>query len=272
MLDESSIRDLLTAVAAGRCDVDGALKSLRHLPFEDAGFVRVDHHRALRTGLAEVIYCPGKTPAQVAEIVARLAAAHPRLLATRATVEQFETAKLRVPALQYDATARAAWLDRKSSRLRRSGVIVAAAGTSDLPIAEEAALTATLMGEAVERLYDVGVAGLHRLLPHVAALQSASVIVAVAGMEGALPSVISGLAGVPVIGVPTSAGYGTSFGGISALLAMLNSCAAGISVVNIDNGFGAGFLAAQINAGRWRGGTMNPGVAAMNAEGSRGAS
>jgi pyridinium-3,5-biscarboxylic acid mononucleotide synthase len=247
MFDPDQIRSLLEAVAQGKCAVDEAMGRLRRLPFEDAEFARVDHHRALRCGLAEVVYCPGKTEEQVAAIMKRLADHHERVLATRATPAQFAAARAAVPELQYNATARAIWLDRVPDREKRPGIVVAAAGTSDLPVAEEAVLTAELMGNAVARLTDVGVAGLHRLLPHVQMLQTAKVIVAVAGMEGALPSVIGGIAARPVIAVPTSTGYGVGAGGFAALMAMLNSCAAGVSVVNIDNGFGAGFLAALIN-------------------------
>jgi NCAIR mutase (PurE)-related protein len=247
MFDPEQIRSLLQAVAAGTCAVDEAMGRLRRLPFEDAACARVDHHRALRCGLAEVVYCPGKTEAQVADILRRLADHHDRVLATRATPAQYEAARARVPELRFNEVARAIYLDRAPGRPRRAGIVVAAAGTSDLPVAEEAVLTAELMGNAVARLTDVGVAGLHRLLPHVELLQTARVIVAVAGMEGALPSVIGGIAARPVIAVPTSTGYGVGAGGFAALAAMLNSCAAGVSVVNIDNGFGAGFLAALIN-------------------------
>ena len=197
----------------------------------------------------EVVYCPGKTSEQVAQIMARLAAHSSQVLGTRASMEQFEAARALVPDLRYDAVARGIWLDRQPDRARKEGVVIAAAGTSDLPVAEEAALTLDLMGHAPQRIYDVGVSGLHRLLPHLSAFQKAKVVVVVAGMEGALASVVGGLVAAPVIAVPTSVGYGASFGGLAALLAMLNSCAAGVAVVNIDNGFGAGFLAARINAG-----------------------
>ena len=246
MYDEASILKLIESVAAGRVSVDACVAKLRAMPFESGEHATLDHHRAIRSGLAEVVYCPGKSEKQVADILRRLTTHHDRVLATRATVAQYEAAKALVPELKFHELAKAIWLDR-SPQPKAPGIVIAAAGTVDLGVAEEAALTAELMGNAVERIYDVGVAGLHRLLPHVATLQKANVIVCVAGMEGALPSVVGGLAGRPVIAVPTSAGYGASFGGIAALLAMLNSCASGVTVVNIDNGFGAGFAAAMIN-------------------------
>lgn len=247
-MDETQLRQLLTAVADGRTPVDEALQALRRLPYEDLSFALLDTHRSLRVGFPEVIFCSGKTEDQVAAIAARLAAHSPRLLGTRATPAQFEAARRLVPDLHYHETAHALWLDREPERPRHPGVVIAAAGTADLPVAEEAALTLDLMGHAAERVYDVGVAGLHRLRPHLATLQAANVVVVVAGMEGALPSVIGGLVAAPVIAVPTSVGYGASFGGLAALLTMLNSCAPGVAVVNIDNGFGAGVLAARINA------------------------
>jgi hypothetical protein len=221
--------------------------ALRTLPFEDLGFARLDHHRALRWGFPEVVFCPGKTPAQVAEIVERLAQRSPRVLGTRATLGQFQAAQARVPDLRYHEMARALWLERDTEKSLKPGVMIVAAGTSDLPVAEEAALTLRLMGHEPRLVADVGVAGLHRLLPHVPALQAAHVVIAVAGMEGALASVVGGLVACPVIAVPTSVGYGASFDGLAALLAMLNSCASGVAVVNIDNGFGAGHMAAVIN-------------------------
>jgi NCAIR mutase (PurE)-related protein len=245
--DEPGLRALLDGVRAGRLSIEGALDALRALPFEDLGFARLDHHRALRKGFPEVVFCAGKTPAQLALIVARLARATPQLLGTRATLAQYRAARRRVRELRFHEQARAIFIDRNPDRARLDGVIVAAAGTSDLSVAEEAALTLELMGHSPLKLYDVGVAGLHRLLRHGAALRAANVIVAVAGMEGALPSVLAGLVSAPVVAVPTSVGYGTSLGGLAALLAMLNSCAPGLSVVNIDNGFGAGYLAAAIN-------------------------
>jgi NCAIR mutase (PurE)-related protein len=247
-LGAEAVRALLERVAAGSCSPADAAERLRRLPFEDLGFAKLDHHRSLRTGCPEVVYCAGKTPAQVAAIVANLAAHGERVLGTRATPQQHAAAAEQTPGLGYHEAARAIWLDRTPDAPRREGVTVVAAGTSDLPVAEEAVLTLELMGHRAARLFDVGVAGLHRLLPHVGSLQQANVIIAVAGMEGALPSVLGGLVSAPVIAVPTSVGYGASFGGLAALLAMLNSCAPGVSVVNIDNGFGAALIAAKINA------------------------
>ncbi len=246
-MDQRGLRALLEQVANGRQSVDEAMSALRTLPYEDLGFATLDHHRALRWGFPEVIFCSGKTPDQVAGIAARLAEHSPRLLGTRATAEQYAVARALVPDLQYHALARCLWLDREPQRPRHEGVVVVAAGTSDLPILEEAVLTLDLMGHCARRIQDVGVAGLHRLLPHIATFQAAHVVVVVAGMEGALASVVGGLTDAPVIAVPTSVGYGASFGGLAALLAMLNSCASGVAVVNIDNGYGAGHMAALIN-------------------------
>lgn len=246
-MDQQQLRKLLAAVATGEQDVDSALQSLRALPFEATDFVTLDHHRSLRWGFPEVVYCAGKTPAQVAAILERLVARNPRVLATRAGADHYAAARAVVPALQYAEVARCIWLDREPERTRHAGIVVAAAGTSDLPVLEEAMLTLDLMGHRPQRIVDVGVAGLHRLLPHVPALQAANVVVVVAGMEGALASVVGGLTAAPVIAVPTSVGYGANFGGLAALLAMLNSCASGVAVVNIDNGYGAACMAAAIN-------------------------
>ena len=214
---------------------------------DNLGFARVDVERPLRCGLPEVIYCPGKTAEQVTRIVMSLKESGQDVLATRATPEQYEHVRKQVPEAQYHETARAITVDVVEPRAPVGRVAVVCAGTSDLPVAEEAALTAERMGAAVERIFDVGVAGLHRLMNHVDALKSCRAVVVVAGMEGALPSVVGGLIDKPIIAVPTSVGYGTSMQGIAALLAMLNSCVPGISVVNIDNGFGAGVAATLIN-------------------------
>ncbi len=258
-MNQDALRALLRQVAAGQLGVDGALDALRSLPFEDVGFATLDHHRALRWGFPEVIFCQGKTAAQVAGIATRLAVHSPRLLGTRASADQFAAARALVPDAQYHELARCIWLDREPERTRHGGVVAVAAGTSDLPVLEEAILTLDLMGHRATRIVDVGVAGLHRLLPHVPTLQAANVVVVAAGMEGALASVVGGLTNAPVVAVPTSVGYGASFGGLAALLAMLNSCASGVAVVNIDNGYGAGHMAALINerivAGREPGGT-----------------
>ncbi len=230
--------------------MDDALSRLRDLPYESMGFAELDHHRALRTGFPEVVLGQGKTPEQIAAIAERIAAHSERLLITRADVEAYRAVKERVPDAVYHADARAITLERAKER-RLPGVAVCCAGTSDMAIAEEAAVTAELMGSAVDRMYDVGVAGLHRLLDKRQTLQTSNAIVAVAGMEGALPSVVAGLVSAPVIAVPTSVGYGASFKGLAPLLAMLNACAAGVAVVNIDNGFGAGYMAAVINKQAW---------------------
>lgn len=247
MLNEQMVRQLLDQVAEGVKSPGQAFDTLRWAPFEDIGFAKVDHHRQLRHHSAEVVYCEGKTPSQVAQIVARLAKRCGRLLATRATREQYTAATAIVPELQYDQQASILWMDREPDPSPLRGVVLAAAGTSDIRVAEEAALTLQLMGHAPERIYDVGVAGLHRLLYQRKTLEGANVIIVLAGMEGALPSVVGGLIDAPVIAVPTSIGYGASFGGLAALLAMLNSCSPGVAVVNIDNGYGAGILAAKIN-------------------------
>jgi NCAIR mutase (PurE)-related protein len=210
------------------------------------GFAGVDHHRALRTGVPEVVFCPGKTPEQVVGIFAALAERSKPVMATRASEQCYDAVLERVPDAEYDPTARMIYVADEA--VKPAGlVVVASAGTADVPVGQEAALTARLMGAAVETFWDAGVAGIHRLLPRLELMRKAKVIVVVAGMEGALPSVVAGLVERPVIGVPTSVGYGVSFGGVTSLLGMLSSCAAGVSVVNIDNGFGAGYIAALIN-------------------------
>ena len=245
------LRKLLEAVRAGSLNPEAAerqvLDALRQAPFEDLGFARVDHHRELRQGFPEVILGLGKTPDQIAAIASRIVARGRPLLVTRATPEAFEAVQRLVPAATYHAQARVVTLEQGEVARGKGTILVACAGTSDIPVAEEAALTASLMGNDVERLYDVGVAGLHRLLSAQEQLRRARVIIVVAGMEGALPSVLAGLVCVPVIAVPTSIGYGASFGGVAALLGMLNSCANGVTVVNIDNGFGAAATASLIN-------------------------
>jgi len=246
-MNSESIRQLFEQVRKGKLTPDDAVARLRHLPFEDLGFAKVDHHRALRTGMPEVIFGEGKTPAQVAGIFARLAKHGGNILATRANEKQFAAVKKKVRAAEYRDLARAVVLQRDPKKYGKGIVAVVSAGTSDIPVAEEAVVTAELMGNEVEHFYDVGVAGIHRLLANREALTKARVVVVCAGMEGALPSVVGGLVGVPVIAVPTSVGYGASFKGIAALLGMLNSCASNVSVVNIDNGFGAGYVASLIN-------------------------
>ncbi len=246
---------LLAEVAAGSLDPAQALERLRHFPTEQLSFAQIDHHRTLRQGHPEVVFCAGKTTEQVVAICEGLAAAGGGFLGTRATVEQAEALARRFPPLEWNPLGRTVVLRNASNGPRAvegGTVLVVCAGTSDLPVAEEAAVTAGVMGCTVERLTDVGVAGLHRLLTAGEQLRGADVLIVVAGMEGALPSVVGGLVRTPVIAVPSSVGYGASFGGLAALLAMLNSCAAGISVVNIDNGFGAAMAAVRILASRKR--------------------
>ncbi len=246
-MNTDTARRLLAEVAAGRLDVDAALGRLRRLDIEDLGYARVDHHRALRTGFPEVIYSPGKTPQQVAAIAQRLVRRDQTALATRAAPEVFAAVREVLPDARYAAVPRLVIVEGTRPPLLPGRVVVATGGTADMPVAEEAAITAELTGCPVDRLYDVGVAGIHRLLAQRHVLDAAAVVIAVAGMEGALPSVVGGLVDKPVIAVPTSVGYGASFGGVAALLAMLNSCAPGVAVVNIDNGFGAGLMAGMIN-------------------------
>jgi pyridinium-3,5-biscarboxylic acid mononucleotide synthase len=246
-LNAESIRQLFEQVRKGKLTPDDAVARLRHLPFEDLGFAKVDHHRALRNGMPEIILGEGKTPAQVAGIFARLAKHGGNILATRANEKQFAAVKKKVRAAKYRDLARAIVLQRDPTKYGKGIIAVVSAGTSDIPVAEEAVVTAELMGSEVEHFYDVGVAGIHRLLANREALTKARVVIVCAGMEGALPSVVGGLVGVPVIAVPTSIGYGASFKGLAALLGMLNSCASNVSVVNIDNGFGAGYVASLIN-------------------------
>jgi len=246
-LNSESIRKLFEQVHAGTISPDEAVQRLRHLPFEDLGFAKVDHHRALRVGMPEVIFGQGKTPEQLAQIFSRLAKHDSNIFATRASKEQFAAVKKKVRGAKYHELARAIVLQRDKKKYGKGIIAVVSAGTSDIPVAEEAVVTAEIMGNAVEHLYDVGVAGIHRLLANRETLTRARVVIVCAGMEGALPSVVGGLVGVPVIAVPTSVGYGASFKGVAALLGMMNSCASNVSVVNIDNGFGAGYVAALIN-------------------------
>jgi len=251
MTSNKQLQDLLEQVARGEVEPatarDRLLDAFRARPFEDLGFARVDHHRSVRQGFPEVILGLGKTPAQIAAIAAEIVARGSTLLVTRATPDAYAAVRAVVPQATYYADAAIITFRQEDISAGKGTILIAAAGTSDLPVAEEAARTAELMGNTVCRLYDVGVAGLHRLLGEHARLSAARVIIVVAGMEGALPSVVAGLVSVPVIAVPTSIGYGASFGGLAALLGMLNSCANGVSVVNIDNGFGAAAIASLIN-------------------------
>lgn len=257
-MNRLQIESLLNEVRDGRTDVTQALDRLRGLPFEDLGFAKLDHHRALRTGMPEVIFAAGKSPAQVAEIFAHMAQAGGNVLATRASREAFDAIHAAeqqsgapresgAPRAEFHENARAITLTQAPAAPGKGTIGIVCAGTSDLPVAEEAAVTARLMGNAVEIIADVGVAGIHRLLAQKSALQSARVLVVCAGMEGALPTVVGGLVNAPVIAVPTSVGYGASLGGIAALLGMLNTCTPNVSVVNIDNGFGAACIASLIN-------------------------
>ena len=246
-MNAEAIRKLFEQVRRGKLRPDEAVARLRHLPFEDLGFAKVDHHRVLRAGMPEVVLAQGKSAAQVAGIFARLARQGTNVLATRATEEQFRAVRRRVRRAEYRELARAVVLEQDRKRYGKGKIAVVSAGTGDIPVAEEAVVTAEVMGNEVEHFYDVGVAGIHRLLAHRQALTGARVVIVCAGMEGALPSVVGGLVGVPVIAVPTSVGYGASFDGLAALLGMLNSCASNVSVVNIDNGFGAGYVASMIN-------------------------
>jgi NCAIR mutase (PurE)-related protein len=246
-LNSDSIRKLFEQVRSGKLSPDDAVSRLRHLPFEDLGFAKVDHHRALRAGMPEVVFGQGKTPAQIALIFARLAKHGGNVMTTHSTQQQFSAVKKKVRQAEYRDSARAIVLHRDHKRYGRGLIVIVSAGTSDMPVAEEAFVTAGLMGNDVEPLYDVGVAGIHRLLANHSTLVRARVAIVCAGMEGALPSVVGGLVGIPVIAVPTSVGYGASFNGLAALLGMMNSCASNVSVVNIDNGFGAGYVASLIN-------------------------
>ncbi len=246
-MDVSSLRKLLQDIKDGRLSPDEAMLRLRHMPFEDLGFAKIDHHRQIRAGMPEVIFSRGKTPSQVAQIFRRMAAHGGNVLATKADENHFRAVKKAVRKAEYRELAQAITLHKNTSVYGRGTITVISAGTSDIPVAEEAVVTAEIMGNQVTHLYDVGVAGIHRLLSNRKALAEARVVIVCAGMEGALPSVVGGLVSVPVIAVPTSVGYGASFGGLAALLGMLNSCASNVSVVNIDNGFGAGYVAAMIN-------------------------
>jgi NCAIR mutase (PurE)-related protein len=241
------IKKLFQEVKGGKLSPDEAVQKLRHLPFEDLGYAKVDHHRSVRVGMPEVIFSLGKTATQVSSIFERLASKGTNVLATRATLAQYEEVRVRVPRAEYQALARCIVLRQDRKKYGKGRIVVVSAGTSDIPVAEEAVVTAGIMGNDVDHVYDVGVAGIHRLLANREAIARARVVIVCAGMEGALPSVVGGLVGVPVIAVPTSVGYGASFQGLAALLGMLNSCASNVSVVNIDNGFGAGYVASMIN-------------------------
>ena len=250
-MDKKRIKRLLEDVKAGNLSIAGALESLRDLPYEDIGYAKLDLHRSLRTGFPEVVFCQGKTGIQAAQIVERLAKRHEKIIATRVTKDVAGLISATVPEGTYYPEAGMFVVDKnkRDNDDKNPGkyIMILTAGTADIPVAEEAAITAETMGSTVERSYDVGVAGLHRLLAQKDKITRANVLIVVAGMEGALPSIVGGMVSCPVIAVPTSIGYGASFGGLSALLAMLNSCASGVAVVNIDNGFGAGYFAHLVN-------------------------
>lgn len=246
-MNSDELKILLEGVKNGSVDIEHAFKEIKALPYEDLGFAKVDHHRSIRNGYPEVIYCEGKTSRQIVEIIKRLMAKNNNILATRASQEVFDAVSQVISEAEYHADARIIVVKRKEIVLSEKQIAVVTAGTSDIPVAEEAAITAEVLGNRVNRVYDVGVAGIHRLLSKMDSIAEANVVIVVAGMEGALASVVGGLVDKPVIAVPTSVGYGANFGGLAALLTMLNSCASGIGVVNIDNGFGAGYLASNIN-------------------------
>lgn len=246
-MDEKYIAELLNNVKRGSIEVEEAIEALRKLPYEDLDFVKIDNHRNLRKGQGEVIYCAGKTPEQSAFIFEKMLQYNSNVLGTRADMDTFREVSAKIPDAVYHEKARAITIVRDEPKKSKGKILIATGGTSDIPVAEEAAVTAEFFGNTVDRLYDVGVAGIHRLLMNTEKLMEANVIIAVAGMEGALASVVAGISSCPVVAVPTSIGYGANFGGLSALLTMLNSCSSGIGVVNIDNGFGAGYLASMIN-------------------------
>lgn len=244
---EQKIKKIMSRVANKKLKVDDALKKLKFLPFEDLGFAKIDHHRALRKGFPEVIFCQNKNVNQVVEIAKRLSKKNNVILATRATEEMFDAIKKHIKNTYFNKTSKTIIINKNKQIKNKNKILVVSAGTSDIPVAEEAAVVAEAMGNRVERLYDVGVAGLHRLLNNKNKIEDANVLVVAAGMDGVLPSVVSGLFNKPLIAVPTSVGYGASFKGVAPLLTMLNSCSPGVVVVNIDNGFGAGYFASLIN-------------------------
>jgi len=249
-VDAEAIKKLLNNVKDKKLSVEEAYSKLKHLPYEDLGFAKVDSHRAIRKGFSEVIYCQGKTPSQIKAIFKRLSENHENIMATRADVKAYRTVKAILPKAKYHEKARIITVSKSkilNPKSKQGKILIITGGTADIPVAEEAAVTAEFLGNKVERLYDVGVAGIHRLTGNIKKLDSADVIIVIAGMEGALASVVGGLTDKPVIAVPTSVGYGASFKGLAALLSMLNSCAPGVAVVNIDNGFGAGCMASIIN-------------------------
>lgn len=246
-MDQAHLTKLMEQVAAGETAPEDAVEALKELPFEDLGFANIDHHRKLRTGYPEAVFCQGKTPEQIAAIMKELARVNDNIIGTRATEGDFEAVRQVLPEAEFYREAKMIVLMKDPLPRREGTIAVVTAGTADIPVAEEAAITARCLGNKVDRIYDVGVAGIHRLFAKLDRIRSANVVIVVAGMEGALASVVGGLVERPVIAVPTSIGYGANLGGISALLSMLNSCANGVGIVNIDNGFGAAYLASNIN-------------------------
>ncbi|WP_026478535.1 nickel pincer cofactor biosynthesis protein LarB [Alkaliphilus transvaalensis] len=246
-MNTKELKQLLENVKNNNITIDEALSNLKQLPFHDLGFAKVDHHRELRQGYPEIIYCAGKTTEHVVAIVGSLLEKGNNILGTRATKEMFEEVQKLYSEVNYHPLAKTLTIKQKELELKSTYIVVVTGGTSDIPVAEEAAITAEILGNKVERVYDVGVAGIHRLFANLDIIRGAQVVIAVAGMEGALGSVIGGLVDKPVIAVPTSVGYGANFGGLAPLLSMLNSCSSGTAVVNIDNGFGAGYMASMIN-------------------------
>lgn len=247
-MDQEKLKTLLEQVKSGEKEIDEAYEDLKILPFENIEYARIDHHRSIRKGFPEVILGSGKTAKQIIGIIEKLESTGANILVTRVNDEQAAKITERLPRVTYDSTSKTIYrINKKTTKQSQGMILIITAGTSDIPVAEEAIITCELMGETVEKLYDVGVAGIHRLLSHSSLLAKASVIIVVAGMEGALASVVGGLTDKPIIGVPTSIGYGASFGGLASLLGMLNTCAPGVAVVNIDNGFGAAYMACLIN-------------------------
>jgi NCAIR mutase (PurE)-related protein len=246
-MNKEAIKEILEGVSKGRLSVENALEKLKTLPYKDLGHTKVDNHRELRRGYPEVVFCEGKTAEQVRKIMVYMASGKNNILATRADPDKFKAVKKALPDARYNELARTITVESGKKKTTRSFIAILTAGTSDIPVAEEAAVTAEIFGNRVERFFDVGVAGIHRLYDNLEKIRKARVIVVIAGMEGALPSIVGGLVDKPIIAVPTSIGYGANFKGLSALLGMLTSCVAGVAVMNIDNGFGAGYMASMIN-------------------------
>jgi len=247
MTGREEIKKMLEELSSGEITTEQALDKLSDLPFKDLGHTKIDNHRELRTGYPEVVFCEGKTPEQVSNIMEYMASQKVNVLGTRASREIYEAVKIKLPGAEYNEMGRTITLQQVETELTKTYIAVLTAGTSDLPVAEEAAVTAGIFGNQVKRFFDVGVAGIHRLYSSMEEIRAARVIIVIAGMEGALPSIVGGMVDKPIIAVPTSIGYGASFNGLAALLGMLTSCASGVSVVNIDNGFGAAYMASMIN-------------------------